>query len=206
MRQRRKPWAIPYLENSEIVTIIDEKKDIEMLKKNNKYELEVGLGKGAFINSLASANPKKLYVGIEAQPSVLVTAVMKTEAAKLTNLSYFLANAFNIKKFLPQRSASIIYINFPDPWPKARHEKRRLLCKDMLDNFYEILNESGEIVLKTDNQGLYEYALVSFTQNRYIIISNSEDYQLVAGDYPTEYETKFRKLGNPIYRIKARKV
>jgi tRNA (guanine-N7-)-methyltransferase len=206
MRQRRKPWAIPYLENSEIVTIIDDKKDIEMLKKPNKYELEVGLGKGAFINSLASANPKKLYVGIEAQPSVLVTAVMKTEAAKLTNLSYLLANAFNIKKFLPQRSASTIYINFPDPWPKARHEKRRLLCKDMLDNFYEILNESGEIVLKTDNQGLYEYALVSFTQNRYIIISNSEDYQLVAGDYPTEYETKFRKLGNPIYRIKARKV
>lgn len=206
MRQRRKPWAIPYLENSEIVTIIDDKKDIEMLKKPKKFELEVGLGKGAFINSLASANPKKFYVGIEAQPSVLVTAVMKTEAAKLTNLSYLLANAFNIKKFLPQQSASIIYINFPDPWPKARHEKRRLLCKDMLDNFYEILNESGEIVLKTDNQGLYEYALVSFTKNRYIIISNSEDYQLVAGDYPTEYETKFRKLGNPIYRIKARKV
>jgi tRNA (guanine-N7-)-methyltransferase len=76
----------------------------------------------------------------------------------------------------------------------------------MLDNFYEILTDSGEIVLKTDNQGLYEYALVSFAQNRYIIISNSEDYQLQSGDYPTEYETKFRNLGNPIYRIKARKV
>jgi tRNA (guanine-N7-)-methyltransferase len=206
MRQRRKPWAIPYLEKSEIVTIIDDKKDIEILKTPTKYELEVGLGKGDFINNLASANPKKIFIGIEAQPSVLVTAVMKTESAKLTNLSYLLANAFSIKKYLAPKSASIIYINFPDPWPKARHEKRRLLCKDMLDNFYEILIDSGEIVLKTDNQGLYEYALVSFSQNRYIIISNSQDYQLESGDYPTEYETKFRKLGNPIYRIKARKV
>jgi tRNA (guanine-N7-)-methyltransferase len=205
MRQRRKPWAIPYLETSKIVKIIDEEKVEEKLEIPIKYELEVGLGKGNFINSKASANPKKNYIGIEAQPSVLVTAVMKTEAAKLTNLSYILANAFNIRNFLKPRSASIIYINFPDPWPKARHEKRRLLCKDMLDNFYEILTDSGEIILKTDNQGLYEYALVSFVKNRYIIISNSEDYQLELGDYPTEYETKFRKLGSPIYRIKARK-
>ena len=205
MRQRRKPWAIPYLETSKIVRIIDDKKDMEMLELPSKYELEVGLGKGDFINSKASANPKKNYIGIEAQPSVLVTAVMKTEAAKLTNLNYILANAFNIRNFLKPKSATIIYINFPDPWPKARHEKRRLLCKDMLDNFYEILTNTGEIIFKTDNQGLYEYALVSFEQNRYIIISNSEDYQLESGDYPTEYETKFRKLGNPIYRIKARK-
>jgi tRNA (guanine-N7-)-methyltransferase len=205
MRQRRKPWAIPYLETSKIVRIIDDKKDMEMLELPSKYELEVGLGKGDFINSKASANPKKNYIGIEAQPSVLVTAVMKTEAAKLTNLSYILANAFYIRNFLKPKSATIIYINFPDPWPKARHEKRRLLCKDMLDNFYEILTNTGEIIFKTDNQGLYEYALVSFVQNRYIIISNSEDYQLESGDYPTEYETKFRKLGNPIYRIKARK-
>jgi tRNA (guanine-N7-)-methyltransferase len=205
MRQRRKPWAIPYLETSKIVKIIDEEKVEEKLEIPIKYELEVGLGKGNFINSKASANPKKNYIGIEAQPSVLVTAVMKTEAANLTNLSYILANAFNIRNFLKSRSASIIYINFPDPWPKARHEKRRLLCKDMLDNFYEILTDSGEIILKTDNQGLYEYALVSFVKNRYIIISNSEDYQLELGDYPTEYETKFRKIGSPIYRIKARK-
>jgi len=206
MRQRRKPWAIPYLETSKIVRIIDDKKDMEMLELPSKYELEVGLGKGDFINSKASANPKKNYIGIEAQPSVLVTAVMKTEAAKLTNLSYILANAFYIRNFLKPKSATIIYINFPDPWPKARHEKRRLLCKDMLDNFYEILTNTGEIIFKTDNQGLYEYALVSFVQNRYIIISNSEDYQLQSGDYQTEYETKFRNLGNPIYRIKARKV
>ena len=205
MRQRRKPWAIPYLETSKIVKIIDDKKDMEMLELPSKYELEVGLGKGDFINSKASANPNKNYIGIESQPSVLVTAVMKTEAAKLTNLSYILANAFYIRNFLKPKSATIIYINFPDPWPKARHEKRRLLCKDMLDNFYEILTNTGEIIFKTDNQGLYEYALVSFVQNRYIIISNSEDYQLESGDYPTEYETKFRKLGNPIYRIKARK-
>jgi tRNA (guanine-N7-)-methyltransferase len=75
----------------------------------------------------------------------------------------------------------------------------------MLDNFYDILTDSGEIILKTDNQGLYEYSLVSLAQNRYIIISNTEDYKLELGDYPTEYETKFRKLGNSIYRIKARK-
>jgi tRNA (guanine-N7-)-methyltransferase len=205
MRQRRKPWAVPYLETSKIVKIIDDKKDIEMLKIASKYELEVGLGKGFFINSKAAANTKKTFIGVEAQPSVLATAVMKTEEAKLTNLSYILANAFNIRKFLPPKLASIIYINFPDPWPKARHEKRRLLCKGMLDNFYDILTDSGEIILKTDNQGLYEYSLVSLAQNRYIIISNTEDYKLELGDYPTEYETKFRKLGNSIYRIKARK-
>lgn len=205
MRQRKKPWALPHLEKSSIVKVINNKDKIEPLPIKTKYELEIGVGKGDFINKKALANPSINYIGIEAQPSVLVTAVMKAETQTLSNIKFILGNATRVKEFLPLNKASVIYINFPDPWPKARHEKRRLLYKDMLENFYEVLSKNGELILKTDNQDLYAYALVSLAQNRYIIISSSEDYTLEEGDFPTEYETKFRKLGNPIYRIRARK-
>lgn len=205
MRQRRKPWALPHLEKSNITKIMENQDELKPIEINHKFELEIGVGKGDFINNKAMANPSVFYIGIEAQPSVLVTAVMKAETNKLSNIKFILGNAIKIKDMIPSGMADVIYINFPDPWPKARHEKRRLLYKSMLDNFYDILSKNGELILKTDNQGLYGYALESLVQNRYIIISNSENYQLEKGDFPTEYESKFRKLGNPIYRIQARK-
>ena len=204
MRQRRKPWAMPYLEaNPDVIKF--NYQEITPLKITDKFELEIGVGKGDFINLKAANNPKKIYYGIEAQPSVLAIAAKKAVANQLPNLKLILGDAKYLGELLPKNKLERIYINFPDPWPKARHEKRRLLAKPMLDVYKKLLTPEGLIIFKSDNQGLYDYSLVSLVENGYIIVDKSEDYQLVKDDFATEYETKFRKLGNPIYRIIAKR-
>ena len=95
--------------------------------------------------------------------------------------------------------------NFSDPWPKKRHEKRRLTYKSFLDTFKQILPEHGEIHFKTDNRGLFEYSLVSFSQygmklNGVWLDLHASDFE---GNVMTEYEQKFSNKGQVIYRVEA---
>lgn len=204
MRQRRKPWALPYLEASPLVKIV--KNDgLETISTPSSFNLEIGVGKGDFINQLALNHPKAKFVGIEIQPSVLVIAVKKAEANKINNIKFVLGNAKTILDQIKPKTVNKLYINFPDPWPKARHEKRRLLYKTMLEKYAKVLKPNGQIIFKSDQLDLYQYSLVSLVENGYIIVSKSEDYILEKQDYMTEYETKFRQLGNPIYRIIAQR-
>ena len=98
-----------------------------------------------------------------------------------------------------------LYLNFSDPWPKKRHEKRRLTYKSFLDTFKQILPERGEIHFKTDNRGLFEYSLVSFSQ--YGMVLKGVWLDLHASDFEgnvlTEYEQKFSSKGQVIYRVEA---
>ncbi len=204
MRQRRKPWALPYLEASPLVKII--KNDgLETISTPSSFNLEIGVGKGDFINQLALNHPKAKFIGIEVQPSVLVVAVKKAEANKINNIKFVLGDAKTILDQIKPKTVNKLYINFPDPWPKARHEKRRLLYKTMLEKYAKVLKPNGQIIFKSDQPDLYQYSLVSLVENGYIIVSKSEDYILEKEDYLTEYEAKFRQLGNPIYRIIAQR-
>lgn len=204
MRQRRKPWAMPYLlENEKVIKINQQSLQPIMLK--TKAELEIGVGKGDFINAKALTNPLKQYFGIETQPSVLAVAVKKAEVSNLNNLRFILGDAKHLIDVMPKHKFERIYINFPDPWPKARHEKRRLLYKSMLEIYQALLTKDGQIVFKTDNPNLYQYGLESLVANGYIILSNTNNYVLEKDDFATEYETKFRNKGLAIHRIVAKK-
>ena len=98
-----------------------------------------------------------------------------------------------------------LYLNFSDPWPKKRHEKRRLTYKTFLDTFKQILPEHGEIHFKTDNRGLFENSLVSFSQYGMTLKGvwldlHASDFE---GNVMTEYEKKFSSKGQVIYRVEA---
>ena len=100
----------------------------------------------------------------------------------------------------PQRQQTQI-----QPWPKKRHEKRRLTYKSFLDTFKRILPENGEIHFKTDNRGLFEYSLVSFSQygmklNGVWLDLHASNFE---GNVMTEYEQKFSSKGQVIYRVEA---
>ena len=96
-------------------------------------------------------------------------------------------------------------MNFSDPWPKKRHEKRRLTYHTFLAVDEQILRPKGEIHFKTDNQGLFEYSLASFSQYGMIIKQvwldlHQSKYE---GNIMTEYEEKFSSRGQRIYRVEA---
>ncbi|KPC99715.1 tRNA (guanine-N(7)-)-methyltransferase [Geobacillus sp. BCO2] len=115
------------------------------------------------------------------------------------------ANAKDLTAFFADGEVSRLYLNFSDPWPKKRHEKRRLTHRGFLALYDRILAEDGDIHLKTDNQSFFEYSLVSLSQYGFVLASVQLDLHQsgIADNVMTEYEEKFSAKGNRIYRCEA---
>ncbi|MBQ9730798.1 MAG: tRNA (guanosine(46)-N7)-methyltransferase TrmB [Bacilli bacterium] len=205
MRQRNRKWAQPYLDANLKYMIRDFPVTENLFLDKKPIHIEIGTGKGDFIVEMAKKNPNVNFIGIEMQTSVIALAVQKAEKEGLENIKFLVMDA----RLLTEKFTGIrfdrIYLNFSDPWPKARHEKRRLTSPKFLLTYKTFLTGDGEIWFKTDNKGLYEYSYVTFGENRWSIIENDKDYQLSEEDAMSEYEKKFRALSQPIYRIKVKK-
>ncbi len=206
MRLRHKPWAKEKLvENSSYVIPNPEEKKgkwHEVFGNKNPIHIEVGTGKGRFITEMALENPEINYIGIELQVSVIVGALERIIRNPMDNCKLLNSNADDLSTIFEKGEVDRVYLNFSDPWPKTRHEKRRLTYKHYLDLYKNILINKGEIHFKTDNQGLFEYSLMSFSEYGLMLKYVSLDLHnsKFEGNIMTEYEEKFSGLGNRIFR------
>lgn len=171
-------------------------------------QIEVGCGKGAFIVGMAAQHPEINYIAIDLQLSVLSYALDRALEAKLPNVQMILVNGSTLSDYFADGEVDQIYLNFSDPWPKTRHEKRRLTHEGFLKTYEQILRPEGEIHFKTDNRGLFEYSLVSLTnygmklKKVWLDLHTDEDFALQ--NVMTEYEKKFSDKGQVIYRLEAK--
>ncbi|MBY8908852.1 tRNA (guanosine(46)-N7)-methyltransferase TrmB [Salinicoccus roseus] len=208
MRMRNKPWAMEFLnENSNIVDTDGSYSGRigDFFPESRPIHIEVGTGMGTFITELAARNPHINYVGIELDKNVMIRVVEKILEAELHNVRLLLLDAREIDTYFHKDEVERIYLNFSDPWPKNRHEKRRLTHETFLSKYRSILAEEGLVQFKTDNRGLFEYSLGSL--NNFGMVFHEVKLDLHA-DEPednirTEYEDKFSAKGNKIYRLKA---
>lgn len=177
----------------------------EIFGNNHPIHVEVGSGKGAFVSGMAKANPDINYIGIDIQKSVLSYALDKVLATDVPNIKLLWVDGSDLTDYFEEDEIDRLYLNFSDPWPKKRHEKRRLTYHSFLATYQQILPENGEIHFKTDNRGLFEYSLVSFSQ--YGMKLKGVWLDLHASDFEdnvlTEYEQKFANKGQVIYRVEA---
>lgn len=208
MRLRNKPWAEPFLEeNDDLVLKFDEDlKDSfeEIFGNNHSLNLEIGTGKGDFIKQLASLNKDKNYIGVEKYSTVLAIAAKKIKNEEnIDNIRLMCYDASEIELVFNDESLDCIYLNFSDPWPKARHAKRRLTYKTFLDKYYRLLKKGGKIIMKTDNLGLFEYSLESIKEHgKFKLVEYTFDYEFDSqNDGMSEYERKFREIGTKINRL-----
>ncbi|WP_243386010.1 tRNA (guanosine(46)-N7)-methyltransferase TrmB [Bacillus kexueae] len=210
MRLRNKPWANEYIQQHPNLVIPNPEevkgKWNEIFQNENPIHIEVGTGKGQFIVGMAKQNPHINYIGIELYQSVIVSALSKLEEEQLPNLKLLNVNAKNLTDYFAPGEIGRVYLNFSDPWPKNRHEKRRLTYKTFLSTFETIMVDEGEIHFKTDNQGLFEYSLKSFSEYGLLLKFVSLDLHKsdFEGNIMTEYEEKFSKKGQRIYRAEAK--
>ncbi|MGM8215662.1 tRNA (guanosine(46)-N7)-methyltransferase TrmB [Bacillaceae bacterium W0354] len=210
MRVRNKPWAKEYIEeNDKIVTINPYEikgKWQEHFKNDHPIHLEIGTGKGQFIAGMAERYPHINFIGIEQSESVIVNAIDKVKDSKVSNVQLINENARDLREMFSQDEIRTIYLNFSDPWPKNRHEKRRLTYRDFLEQYKEVLDHEGKLILKTDNQHLFEYSLVSFSKFNMKLEDVTLNLHALQEktNVMTEYEEKFSKKGQPIYRCIAR--
>ena len=175
-----------------------------VFNNSNPIYLEIGIGKGKFILENAKNNPNINYIGIEKNGSVLSYAIKKIEEYKLNNLKLICFDANKIDEIF-SKDIDLLYLNFSDPWPKNRHEKRRLTSSSFLEKYDKIFKKNKLIEMKTDNQGLFEYSVISLVNNGYKIedisldLTNKEDFINIR----TEYEEKYILKNNRIYYLKA---
>ncbi len=173
----------------------------------NPIHIEIGMGKGRFLMTLAEQNPGINYVGIERYSSVLIRALQKMEAAPLPNLLFLCIDAGDIEQVFAPGEAERIYLNFSDPWPKDRHARRRLTSREYLDRYRTVLAGKGRVEFKTDNEALFDFSLESVEAAGWTLAGCTRnlhlDPEMNEGNVMTEYEEKFSAKGNPIYKLIA---
>lgn len=125
---------------------------------------------------------------------------------ELANVQLLHVDGSALTDYFADSEVDQIYLNFSDPWPKTRHEKRRLTSAGFLAVDEKILRPKGEIHFKTDNQGLFEYSLASFSKYGMTLQQVWLDlhHSTYEGNIMTEYEEKFSSRGQRIYRVEAR--
>ncbi len=164
--------------------------------------LEIGMGKGRFLMTLAAQHPEFNYLGIEKYSSVLLRALQKMEEDPLPNLRFIRMDAEYITDVFAEGEIDRIYLNFSDPWPKDRHAKRRLPSRQFLERYDVILKKDGRIEFKTDNRDLFDFAVEEIGGTKWkidaITYDLHHDEKMMEGNVMTEYEERFSSQGNPI--------
>lgn len=172
--------------------------------------VEIGMGKGQFLLTLAKQNPEINYIGIERYSSVLLRALEKFDTEEfcgLTNIRFICMNAMELPEVFELGEVAKIYLNFSDPWPKARHADRRLTSTKFFKQYDQVLAEDGVVEFKTDNRGLFEFSLEQVEEAGWKLLGHTfdlhHDASMNEGNVMTEYEEKFSSMGNPIHKLVA---
>ena len=207
MRLRNVSGAKEIIINSKYVVLnpSENKGKYNMVFGNdNPIKIEIGMGKGTFIYNNALRYPDINFIGIEKFDSVLARAIQKIGDIDLPNLKLIRMDALNIEDVF-EKEIDTIFLNFSDPWPKNRHEIRRLTSTRFLEKYDKVFKNGNTIIQKTDNRKLFEYSIMSFNNYGYKMEELSLDLYNddIKDNIPTEYEKKFASKGEKIYMVKV---
>ena len=209
MRLRNVKGASELIENCDyVVKNYNEYKGSfnKLFNNKNSLHIEIGMGKGDFIIEMAKRNPNINFIGIEKYDSVIVRAIEKLNDIYLPNLKLMRMDA-NVIDSVFNKEVDVIYLNFSDPWPKARHSNRRLSSTNFLKKYDNIFKSDMKIIMKTDNTDLFEFSLIEFVNYGYKIeyISLDLSAEQDVDNVMTEYEKKFSSKGYKIYKVVVKK-
>lgn len=178
----------------------------ELFGNKNEIHIEVGMGKGRFVMTLAKENPDINFIGIEKFSSVLIRAEEKQKQEELPNLLFLREDAERLPEYFASGEVDRIYLNFSDPWPKDRHAKRRLTSKEFFARYHQILKPDGEVQFKTDNRTLFDFSMEQVVLAGWSLKMHTFDLhhsEYAEGNVMTEYEERFSAKGNPICKFVA---
>lgn len=215
MRIRRRKWAKQELEEAKFYIdnpSIYKNKWQAQFPKSQPLHIELGCGKGNFIANLASKHRGINYIAVDMIEAMLGLSKRNIEQAYQNqnpeNLFLIRANVERIFEVFGERDiVDRIYINFCNPWPRGKHNKRRLTHTKQLENYKTFLKKEGEIYFKTDNDELFEASLEYFQNSGFQIIAQTMDLHknpIFEENIITEHEKMFSEEGIAIKALIAK--
>ncbi|MSU48475.1 MAG: tRNA (guanosine(46)-N7)-methyltransferase TrmB [Opitutus sp.] len=178
--------------NQDYARVIERRRDglqadlQRILADQSNFLWEVGCGHGHFLTAYAAAHPEKLCIGIDRASERIGRAVRKRDRARNTNFHFLRADAMLFLQALPATARiSDLFILFPDPWPKSRHHKHRILQPDFLTAVAACAAPGCRLYFRTDHQPYFEDARST--------IAASSAWELETAPWPFEFETVFQR-------------
>ena len=178
----------------------------QMFGNDHPIELEIGMGKGTFITDQAKARPHVNFFGIEWANWFWRYASDRLRRNECTNVRTIRAEAgFFLREFVPPHSLSVLHIYFPDPWPKAKHNRRRLIQPPFLHLAQRVLIPEGQLRIVTDHKNYFEQIDAVVRDSPMHVIDYTAPHSAMEGEFVgTNFERKYRREGRPFYSIAAR--
>ena len=211
MRLRHDPVAAPFVAAHERVLREEDApawrgkwRSLFGREQSASLHLEIGIGRGRFILNSSKALPDVCFLGLELRAEMVMQAIERVKELP-DNLYLLQLNAQLLPELFAPGEIDVIYINFPDPWPKTKHDKRRLTAPEFLQIYRQILRDEGEIRFKTDNIDLFEWSLITFEQQGFRLLDVDHDLSEEDSGVISEYEKRFRTRGQSIYFARAAK-
>ena len=178
-------------------------------ENENKLYLEIGSGKGEFIAQVSVRYPQINFLGIELKVRRITTICKKLDPSANSNVRIIqhYVNKELIERFEPE-SLDRIYIFHPDPWPKKRHHKKRLIQADFLESIRRVLKINGELYISTDFEEYAVWIIDHFkaNPNYQSFFENGYSREAYPEHIETYFEVKHKKLGAPPYYMKYVKI
>ena len=176
----------------------------ELFSREAPLEVDVGCGEGAFIVAMAKSHRERNFLGIERLVGRVRKVCKRAANAGVENLRVMCVEiAYTVRHLLPKESVSVLHVMFPDPWPKRKHRKNRLINHEFLDSVHSAQINGGELRLTTDDLDYFEWMQKIATGHN----GFSQQPWLEDPDYPqTDFEKRFRAQGLPIHRLRLKKV
>ena len=191
----------------------------EIFKNENPICLELGMGKGQFVIEMSKKYEDFNFIGVEKSATIVLKAIDKLSSlnedinytslsSAYPNLRFMCENIENLKYVFSPHSIYKIFLNFSDPWPKKRHENRRLTHHNFLSLYEELLQKDSILEFKTDNKLLFDYSLEEINNSNFKLLQYTYDLHndstMNKDNIMTEYEYKFSSLGNKICKLIAK--
>jgi tRNA (guanine-N7-)-methyltransferase len=172
---------------------------------SNPVELEIGMGKGTFLTEQCRARPNVNFFGIEWARWFWRYSSDRLRRTGCKNVFTIRAEAsFFLHEFVAGGSLSVVHIYFPDPWPKARHHKRRLIQAPFMLELQRVLAPGGRVQIVTDHQEYFEQIEQVVKGSALNVLEYNRPGSAAEGEFVgTNFERKYRREGRPFYAIAA---
>ncbi|PZR76039.1 MAG: tRNA (guanosine(46)-N7)-methyltransferase TrmB [Chthoniobacterales bacterium] len=165
-------------------------------------QVDLGCGDGSFLVAAAVANPDRDFLGIERLLGRVRNASRKIELSKLLNARVWRGAISDAVRLLPPNSVEVFYLMFPDPWPKRRHFRRRLVTEKFLFSIHQALVSQGLLRIATDQIDYFRKIELLAAHSPGFITASDEQIQPA----PSTFEKRFSRAGAEIYRLVLRKI